>query len=375
MAPIMACRSRILRDVRIGIAHWGNGMSQRSPRQQNGAPTIADVAREAGFSPMTVSRVINGEKNVRESTREAILETIARLNYSPNLAARTLAGAEQIRIGLLYSNPSAAYLSRYLLGSLEQARLSHVQLVIEKCDVGDAEEILAVRELVASGVDGVIISPPLCDSLKIIEQLELSGVPSVLIANWRPPAGVSVVRIDDHEAASAMTRHIAELGHKRIGFIIGNPTHKASEQRLNGFLATMNALKLDVPDTLIVQGQFTYRSGLAAAEKLLDLADPPTAIFASNDDMAAAAIAVAHRRHLDVPRDLTVCGFDDTDFAQSIWPELTTIHQPIAEMSRTAVRMVVEQVRAKRSGKEHMATETLLDFALVRRDSDAILRG
>jgi LacI family transcriptional regulator len=350
-------------------------MSQRSPRQQNGAPTIADVAREAGFSPMTVSRVINGEKNVRESTREAILETVARLNYSPNLAARTLAGADQIRIGLLYSNPSAAYLSRYLLGSLEQARLSNVQLVIEKCDVGDAEEEAAVRDLLASGVDGVILSPPLCDSLRIIEQLEQSGVPSVVVANWRPPGNVSVVRIDDHEAASAMTRHIAALGHRRIGFIIGNPTHKASEQRMNGFLATMKSLGLDVPDTLIVQGQFTYRSGLMAAEALLDLADPPTAIFASNDDMAAAAIAVAHRRHIDVPRDLTVCGFDDTDFAQSIWPELTTIHQPIAEMSRTAVKMVVEQVRSRRSGQAPEATQAMLDFALVRRDSDAILRS
>jgi LacI family transcriptional regulator len=324
---------------------------------------------------MTVSRVINGEKNVRESTREAILETIARLNYSPNLAARTLAGAEQIRIGLLYSNPSAAYLSRYLLGSLEQARLSHVQLVIEKCDVGETEEVEAVRELVASGVDGIILSPPLCDSLQVIDELEKSGVPTVVVANWHPPGNVSVVRIDDHEAASAMTRHIAALGHKRIGFIIGDPTQKASEQRMNGFLSTMKSLGLEVPDTFVVQGQFTYRSGLAAAEKLLDLRDPPTAIFASNDDMAAATIAVAHRRHLDVPRDLTVCGFDDTDFAQSIWPELTTIHQPIAEMSRTAVKMVVDQVRARRSGKDQQATETMLDFALVRRDSDAIPRS
>lgn len=346
-------------------------MNIKSSRSQMGVPTIADVAAEAGFSPMTVSRVINGEKNVRESTRDAILEAIAKLNYSPNLAARTLAGADQIRIGLLYSNPSAAYLSRYLLGSLEQARLSHVQLVIEKCDSGDVEEAAAVRDLIASGVDGIILSPPLCDSILVLDQLERSGVPTVVVANWRPPGSVSVVRIDDHEAASAMTRHIAALGHTRIGFIIGNPTHKASEQRLNGFMATMKTLGLDAPDTLVVQGQFTYRSGLTAAEELLNLPERPTAIFASNDDMAAAAVAVAHRRHLDVPRDLTVCGFDDTDFAQSIWPELTTIHQPIAQMSRTAVEMLVTQIRARRVGKDSATEEALLDFTLVQRDSAA----
>ncbi len=319
---------------------------------------------------MTVSRVINGEKNVRESTRDAVRAAIAKLNYSPNLAARTLAGADTIRIGLLYSNPSAAYLSRFLLGSLEQARLSHIQLIIEKCDSGAAEEETAVRELIATGVDGIILSPPLCDSVPILELLAQSPALTVVVANWRPQLGVSVVRIDDQEAAASMTRHIIALGHRRIGFIIGNPTHKASEQRLVGFRTAMAAAGLAVADDLIAQGEFTYRSGMRAAEALLARPEPPTAIFASNDDMAAASVAVAHRLHLDVPHDLTVCGFDDTDFAQSIWPELTTIHQPIAQMSRTAVLMLVQKIRAHRAGKDEPVEEMVLDFTLVRRDSD-----
>jgi LacI family transcriptional regulator len=342
----------------------------KTQRTQLAAPTIADVAAEAGFSPMTVSRVINGEKNVRQSTRDAINDAIAKLNYSPNLAARSLAGADQTRIGLLYSNPSAAYLSRFLLGSLEQARLSHVQLIIEKCDSGTEEEEAAVRDLLESGVDGIILSPPLCDSQPLLDMITATGTLLIVVANWQP-TGVSVVRIDDREAAALMTRHILSLGHKRIGFIVGNPTHKASEQRLLGFRAAIAAAGLDWTDALVAQGQFTYRSGLAAAEVLLDLPDRPTAIFASNDDMAAATVAVAHRRHLDVPRDLTVCGFDDTDFAQSIWPELTTIHQPIAQMSRTAVEMLVNQIRARRSGKDEPVQEALLDFTLMHRDSDA----
>jgi LacI family transcriptional regulator len=352
-------------------ATMGIVMIPKSPRAQPGVPTIADVAAMAGFSLMTVSRVINGEKNVRESTRDAVLNAIKLLNYSPNQAARTLAGAEPIRIGLLYSNPSAAYLSRYLLGSLEQARISHVQLVIEKCDSGTSEEEAAVADLIASGVDGIILSPPMCDSPRILAMLEAAPVLSVVVANWRPLAGVSVVLIDDKEAAAAMTRHIISLGHRRIGFIVGNPTHKASEQRELGFRQAMAMAGLDIPEELIAQGEFTYRSGLAAAEALLDLTERPTAIFASNDDMAAATVAVAHRRHLDVPTDLTVCGFDDTDFAQSIWPELTTIHQPIAQMSRTAVDMLVGQIRARRAGKTGGVGEILLDYTLMHRDSDA----
>ncbi|PTS73884.1 LacI family transcriptional regulator [Sphingomonas sp. HMWF008] len=346
-------------------------MNQKSLRGQPGVPTIADVAARAGFSLMTVSRVINGEKNVRESTRDAVLEAIRALNYSPNQAARTLAGADPIRIGLLYSNPSAAYLSRYLLGSLEQARLSHVQLLIEKCDSDPAEEEAAVHELIASGVDGIILPPPMCDSPRILALLEAAPVLSVIVANWRPDAAVSVVRIDDKEAAAAMTRHIIALGHERIGFIVGDPTHKASGQREQGFRAAMREAGLTVPGAYVTPGAFTYRSGLVAAGHLLDLPERPTAIFASNDDMAAATVAVAHRRFLDVPTDLTVCGFDDTDFAQSIWPELTTIHQPIAQMSKTAIEMLTEQIKARRAGKIEPVREVVLDFTLVSRESAA----
>ena len=191
------------------------------------------------------------------------------------------------------------------------------------------------------------------------------------MANWRPPLDVSVVRIDDQAAAAAMTRHLIGLGHRRIGFILGNPLHKASEQRLIGFRAAMTEAGLAVQDHYVVQGAFTYRSGLDAANVLLTMAERPSAIFASNDDMAAATVAVAHRMHLDVPRELTVCGFDDTDFARSIWPELTTIHQPIAEMSRRAVEMLVRKIRDRRAGKDVTPEEALLDFTLIQRESDA----
>jgi LacI family transcriptional regulator len=192
----------------------------------------------------------------------------------------------------------------------------------------------------------------------------------VVVANWKPPGKMSVVCIDDIEAAATMTRHIISLGHKRIGFVIGNPQQKASWQRLAGFEAAMQEAGLEIDPACVVQGQFTYRSGLEAADKLFNLAERPTAIFASNDDMAAAAITVAHRRHLDVPKDVTICGFDDTDFALSIWPELTTIHQPIADMSRTAVEILVDHIRDRRNGRSYKREERLLDFTFIHRESD-----
>jgi LacI family transcriptional regulator len=345
-------------------------MNARSPRPKAGAVTIADVAAASGFSPMTVSRVINNDTKVRESTRLLVKQAIAALNYSPNIAARTLAGADPVRIGLLYSNPSAAYLSRYLLGSLEQARAAHVELIVVKCDTDEQAEEDAISELLSSGVDGIILSEPMCASPRVLALFDQFNTQVVAVGNWRPSSRMSVVRIDDREAAAEMTRHIISLGHRHIGFIIGNALHKASEMRRQGFEAAMQEAGISVSPAYLVQGHFTYRSGLEAAEALLALPERPTAIFASNDDMAAATIAVAHRRHLDVPRDLTVCGFDDTDFAQSIWPELTTIHQPIAEMSRAAVDMLTEQIRAHRAGREETARDQLLDYKLVLRDSD-----
>lgn len=369
MALEKHCRSRHC-SFKAATVTKSISINQKSPRGQQGGATIADVARESGFSPMTVSRVINGEKNVKDSTREVVMAAVDKLNYSPNLAARTLAGAEPIRIAMLYGNPSFAYLSRLLVGTLEQARKSHVQLIIEQCET--SQGIYDVfNGLVEGGVDGIVLSAPLCDSEIVLELIEKTDVPCVGVTNWAPLGKMSVVRIDDVEAAATMTRHLVSLGHKRIAFVKGNPEQKASTQRLKGFEMAMAAAGLPVDPALVVHGLFTYRSGLQAAEQLLDLPNPPTAIFASNDDMAAAVITVAHRRHLDVPRDLTVCGFDDTDFALSIWPELTTIHQPIADMSRTAVEILVERIREKRSGRAPKREDRLLDFTFIRRESDA----
>lgn len=322
---------------------------------------------------MTVSRVINGETNVKPSTREAVNAAIAALNYSPNPAARSLAGAQPIRIGLLYSNPSAAYLSEFLVGSLDYASRANIQLVVEKCDAGEQAED-AARRLLLNGIEGIVLPPPLCDSEQLLAVLREADGLGVTVASGHPAPGLSAVGIDDHRAAFDMTRHIAALGHQRIGFIIGNPNQTASALRLAGYRDAMASVGLPVPEELVEQGLFTYRSGLDAAEKLLAVTDPPSAIFASNDDMAAATVAVAHRRGLDVPSDLTVCGFDDTELATTIWPELTTIRQPITDMALAAVELLVKEIRGRRAGSPDAPRHIQLDFKLVRRQSDAAPR-
>ena len=318
---------------------------------------------------MTVSRVINARANVLEETRTRVAASIKALHFAPNQAARSLASADTMQVGVLYSNPSAAYLSEFLLGSLDQARLSGVQLVLEQCK-GVGSEREAVQRLGKAGIHGVILPAPHCDSETALKAAEDAGLAVVLVASGRPSPAHCAVSINDFEAARAMTLHLAGLGHKRIGFINGHPNQTASGQRFRGFIEGMTEAGLAVGADQVAQGFFTYRSGLTAAEKLLsDYA--PTAIFASNDDMAAATLAVAHRKGLDVPRDLAIAGFDDTPVATTMWPELTTVRQPIAEMARESVRLLIEQIRGRRAGKPAKVQHKLLKFTLVKRASSA----
>jgi LacI family transcriptional regulator, galactose operon repressor len=345
-------------------------IAARKTGRHKGAPTISDVARVAGCSPMTVSRVINGERSVREQTRQAVLEAIRELSYQPNRAARRLAGTAQARIALLYSNPSASYLSELLMGGLDQASLSDVHLVVERCEF-EKDEFAVVRRLTESGIEGFLLPSPLCDEQPLLDLLTELGVSAVAIGAGVGPQHHSAVMIDEFQAAYDMTEHIIKLGHRKIGFIIGNPHQTASALRLAGFQEAMAAHGLEVPPGYLAQGLFSYRSGLDAAMRLLNQADPPSAIFASNDDMAAATVAVAHRLHLDVPVDVSVCGFDDTAIASTIWPELTTIRQPIGEMSRRAIEQLSAELKQKRGGAKVEPTTVTLGYELIRRDSDA----
>jgi LacI family transcriptional regulator len=340
----------------------------RKPRSGTRGPTVADVARHAGVSPMTVSRVINSEPTVLPATCEKVTSAIEALGYVPNPAARSLAGGRQCRIALLHANPSAAYLSEFLMGSLAQASQFDLQLIVEHCDIAPSPAEL-VRKLAGHRVDAVLLPPPLCDDAALLAALQKAGLPMAQIATGQAVDFAHALTIDDEAAAYAMTQHLITLGHQRIGFVQGACDQTASALRRAGYVRALAEAGLALADDLLVQGDFTYRSGLACAESLLALPDRPTAIFASNDDMAAAAVAVAHRHGLDVPRDLSVAGFDNSAMSTTIWPELTTIDQPVAEMARQATAILAEAVRNRTNLPDKPVQHVRLAFQLLCRAS------
>lgn len=346
----------------------GNPQGQdRVRRRRSAKPTVTDVARLAGVSPMTVSRVTNAAAGVLPETRRKVDEAIAALGYVPNVAARALAGARQFRVAMLHSNPSAAYLSEFLVGSLAGAAANDAQLIIEHWDGSEGAEALA-RRLDSHRIDAVVLPPPLCEDASLLAALAGHGLPTAQVATGSPATASHAVSIDDIGAAEAVTRHLIRLGHRRIGFIGGDPNQSASALRQEGYESALAEAGLPRDPALIAAGDFTYRSGLAAAETLLSLPERPTAVFASNDDMAAAVVAVAHRRGLDVPRDLSVSGFDDTAMATTIWPELTTVRQPISGMAREAVALLA---KALDGGAHGIVEHRRLPFELVVRGSTA----
>jgi LacI family transcriptional regulator len=328
-------------------------------------PTIIDVGERAGVSRMTVSRVINGDPGVRDSTRQAVDAAIRELGYAPNLTARNLATAGELRIGVIYSNPSAAFMSDFLIGVFEEATSAGVRLFLTKGENGAAPALADIQQMLNSGVQGVVLAPPLGESAMVRDLLRQAGLPVAVVAAGRPPVDAINVRIDDRQAAQAMAQHLLDLGHRRIGFIVGNPDQSASAARLDGARAAVAAV--EGAELILAQGTFSYGSGLRAAEWLLDSDTPPTAVFASNDDMAAATISVAHRRHLDVPRDLTVVGFDDTTVATTLWPPLTTVRQPVRQMAAVALDRLNRALRAA----EAAPSDHVLPHALIERDSTA----
>lgn len=338
-------------------------------RRKTGGATINDVADYAGVSRMTVSRVVNGDPGVREETRARVASAVRELGYMPNPAARSLAGAHLIRLGLIYSNPSSAYLSEFLLGALQRSSAEDVQLMVEKCSGDRSHKAAALDRMIASEVHGVILSPPLCDSEFAIRKLKAAGVPLVAVATIAPHGGVPTVGVDDRLAALTLTRRLVALGHRRIGFVMGDPVLAASGLRLEGYRAALREAGITPDDSLVMPGDFTYQAGLEAGRALLSLTPRPTAVFASNDDMAAAVVAVAHRMGLDVPGDLTVCGYDDTVSAVTLSPALTTVRQPVSDMSGEAVSLLVRLIRDRRAGKPGRVEPVLMDFALVERES------
>ncbi|CAM4109811.1 LacI family DNA-binding transcriptional regulator [Roseateles saccharophilus] len=338
---------------------------------RSGSPTIVDVAREAGVSIKTVSRVLNHEPGVHESTRDQVLKVVEALRYRPKQSARSLAGGRSFLIGLLYYDPSAIFVGSVQQGATLRCRELGYHLVVESLhnDAPDLRQQID-RMVLALRPDGMILTPPLCDNPEVLAALRESGTPCVLMSPERDIRGVPSVRMDDVRAAEEITNLLLSLGHRRIAIIKGPPDQSASAARYQGFVNALRAHDIEPDSELVQPGAFTFASGRDAAHKLLSGRQRPTAVFASNDDMALGVLAAAHRLGLNVPGELSVVGFDDSPTAALVWPPLTTVRQPVAEMARAAVEMLVSVQRPDMAAPTDDADlHKVLPHELVVRDS------
>ncbi len=341
------------------------------------AATINDVATMAGVSIKTVSRVVNREPNVSEKTRERVAQAIAQLRYKPSLAARGLAGGRSFLIGLLYGNASDSFLGELQRGILRTCRERHYGLalfpVAQQAPDLEADVLEWIR---STQPDGIILSPPLSDNEALVDALLKSGIKFISVSSAGTGRGPSV-HIDEAAAAQQMTRHLIEAGHRRLGFVKGPADHVCSCLRFEGFCAALSAADIPFDDSLIACGDFHFDSGVEAAEQLLSGLNRPTAIFASNDDMASGVMHVAYQKGLTIPSDLAVAGFDDTPVSRQLWPGLSTVRQPIQSIGQTATERLladISGVKNENSGngaepKYRRAESEILPFELMLRAS------
>jgi LacI family transcriptional regulator len=339
--------------------------------KQGGRATIRDVARAAGVSVATVSRVINARPDVAPATRDAVLRAMRQHNFTTNRSARALSVGRTGLIGFTIPLLDENYFTAILSGAAEALYEQEMRAVICPTHHEHEREVTLLERLMNGTTDGAIILLPEETSSEL-RKLQEVGYPFV-VADPREllDEGIPAVSAAHFAGARAATDHLLRLGHRRIGLITGHPGWTATEERLNGYRAALVAAGLPVNPDLIVEGGFSTDRGQVAARRLLDLPEPPTAIFASNDNTAVATIRVASERGLRVPDDLSVVGFDDTELARTVFPALTTVRQPLAELGRTAVSLLNRLI----DGQRVEALRVELATRLVVRESTAPARA
>ncbi len=312
-------------------------------RKSDQQPTINDVARLAGVSKKTVSRVINHSPLLNKDTRERVEKVIAELGYVPNPQARALALRHNFLIGLLHDNPNAQMVLNFQEGVLESIRDTEFALVVRPVDRHSPEMLDDVRRfLEQQRLFGVLILPPISENDDLAALCRELGCGYVRMGSAQLDKDEHSVASNDREAVGQAVDYLASLGHRRIALIAGPDGFRSARERREGFLEAMARHGFHCGTELVAQGNYTFETGRTAAERLLEASPRPTAIFASNDEMAAGALHAARQREIDVPQDLSLVGFDDTAIAAHIWPPMTTVRWPIVSMARAAALKLVK---------------------------------
>ncbi|HQS69688.1 MAG: LacI family transcriptional regulator [Novosphingobium sp. 28-62-57] len=322
------------------------------------AVTIKHVAADAGVSLQTVSRVINNEANVRAEMREKVQASIDKLGYVPSIAAQRMSGSRSYLILALNdrertiadwrARQGTDWVDQMLLGGMLECAEHGYRLIFELVDThSDHVERELSAAIAALQPDGAILTPPHSDNPQILEVLARHNIPFARIGAQSGEHGLPegiCVSMDDEGGAKLATSHLLELGHRRIGMISGPAEYRLAGARVDGWRAAMDAAGCST-EGLLEAGDFTFASGARAARALLMREDRPTAIIASNDQMALATSEIAGELGLAIPADLSLVSFDNTPLVRFTRPALTAVDQPIAETTATAVRLLISLQR------------------------------
>jgi LacI family transcriptional regulator len=329
--------------------------------------TINDIARLAGVSKKTVSRVINQSPFVRDETRERIEAVIAEWGYAPDPQARGLAFRRSFLIGMIYDNPNPQYVVNMQLGLLDGMRGSGFELVVHPCNRASPTFLTDIRSFVErQKLYGVVLPPSVSEDERVAKLLNEIGCAYIRIASVELDKPEHMIVGHDRMGGEVMGQHLVDLGHTLIGFISGLPNFRSSHERKGGLEDALQKAGVALKPDYVVQGAYTFESGLACGEALLAMEPRPTAIFCGNDEMAAGALQAARRAGLKVPEDLTVVGFDDFQIAQAVWPPLTTIHIPTREVGRIAAEKLIG--RESREARDPAST---IPYLVLRESSAA----
>ncbi len=308
-------------------------------------PTINDVARVAGVSKKTVSRVINRSPLLNDETRARVQQVIKDLGYVPNPQARALALRRNFLVGLIHDNPNAQMVLNVQQGILEALQGTEFELVVRPVDRRSSAMLDDIRDLLQrQRLFGVVLLPPISENDELAHLCEELGVRYIRMGSAELDDPDHMVASNDREAVREATAYLVEQGHRLIGLVQGPDGFRSSAERRLGFEDALTAAGIKLQRSLMAEGNYTFESGIAAANHLLDLSPRPTAIFASNDEMAAGVVHAARHRGISVPEDLSVIGFDDTAIAAHIWPPLTTVRWPIISMARSAAIKLVGDI-------------------------------
>ena len=337
-----------------------------SPKKRRNV-TIMDVARASGVSLATVSRVLSGYEFVRESTRDRVLEAVEHLGYVANLQARSLAGGHSQIIGLLVPNLDNGYVGTIMRGIDQELERANYDLILYTSHRHPSNESSYVSAIANGLTEGLLLVAPLVPTA-YLDVLRQQNFPYVLIDQVDTTDNSTVVEATNWQGAYEATRYLVQLGHMRIAFITGLRAVRSAVDRLHGYQAALTDSNIPVIEEFIIEGDYQQQTGYETTKRLLQSVNPlPTAIFVSNDLTAFGAIEAARECGLSIPDDISIIGFDDIPQTSLVYPKLTTVRQPLEQMGKVAVKMLLERIEDRSLPPQRVVLAT----QLIIRDSCA----